>query len=264
MRLLLALLTTLVIAGCGGACGAGSPPFNPRDAEVCRPDPGPVGGGGDQVGTMKAAEGFWVGQAGPYDFAAVFLEDGEVWSLYSLNGIAEGVGWARLDNELSAFSGSGYDYNLRAGARTAARIDGQAIARSEVSGVITAGTVRLTFAGRYDAAYEQPPSLQPLVGRWTAPVITAVGLVTTTVEIRADGTASSTNQFCTSTGTITPRPSGRNVFDLRATFSGTNCEFAGRTLSGVVISVQRDGVRSVFAMALLPDRSRGFFMVGQR
>lgn len=62
-------------------------------------------------------------------------------------------------------------------------------------------------------------------------------------------------------GTLTPRASGKNIFNLRMTFIGPNCALGnGATASGV--AVYDNG--ALLAMGLLPSQTAGFIFTGRK
>ena len=85
------------------------------------------------------------------------------------------------------------------------------IAKSEVSG--------------YD--YNQPPQASSVTGNWRV----ATGAVITISPFNTGGRFSLTNGTCTATYTLTPRPSGKNLFNIATVGSGTCAGATGRGLA---------------------------------
>lgn len=74
---------------------------------------------------------------------------------------------------------------------------------------------------------------------------------------------SSTGNGCSAAGTAVPRPSGKNIFNITITFTGTNCALGnGAVTTGVAYY---DAVnRQVLVMALNSAKTDGFIYVGTK
>jgi hypothetical protein len=255
------VLASLMMAACGGGddCEAGTPPFASVDPPVC--DGGDSGGGGGG-GSSQSAEGFWVGNAGQYAFRALVTEDRQIWAFYARGGVAEGVVQGTVTYSPSGFSGNGFDYNLPLVARTGVTISGTARERQSMEGAVRLPSSTITFSGSYDSSYDSPSA--DATGTWQVRAASASGTVTTTVTVGSDGSVSATTPYCSGTGTLTVRSSGKGVYNLAVTFDGASCEFDGQTLGGVVVVRNTGSGQEMVAAALLPDRSTGFFAIGTR
>lgn len=244
-----------VLAGCGGGGGSW----------VCEPlsPPYASSGGGNCVRVDdESAEGFWAGTAGEYEFRAVVLENDEVWAFYTDAGVVEGVVQGTVSSRADAFTGSGYDYNLPLLSRTEVTMAGMIAEEGTFSGTVTLPSSTLEFTSTYDPSYESAPA--DATGTWTVRAATSTGTVDTTVTVASNGGISATNADCSGTGTLTPRSSGKNVYNLSVSFTGASCQFNGQTLTGVAVVRAITGGQEMVAAALLPDRSEGFFAAGTR
>lgn len=265
------LVCALAIAGCGGD-GEPTPEalavfdglvdgtFKPLDHVL---DPPATPPSQPPSGAQAVAEGFWFGSAPPYDFSAVVLENGEMWGFYVASGLVHGALFApQINGTSTTFSGTGFDYNFAANARTAVTLSGNYVARSSIDGQAVLPSRTVAFSGFFDASYDVPARLADAVGNWTVRAVTSTGIVESIVNIDAAGRVSSTNAFCSGFGSVAPRASGKNVFDLTLSFSGLDCQFHGMTVRG--IAVVESTAQSFVAAALLPDLSDGFFGIGIR
>jgi len=101
----------------------------------------------------------------------------------------------------------------------------------------TGGTEAITFAGGPMPAslyrYDMPAALSTIVGRWS---LTPLNGTAASMDIADDGTFSVTASGCAFSGTATPRPSRRNVFDLALVFGPSPCSLPGQPATGVALA----------------------------
>ncbi|WP_374663913.1 hypothetical protein [Ramlibacter sp.] len=120
-------------------------------------------------------------------------------------------------------------------------------------------TAAVMPVARYD--YSQPASLATITGSW--PFRAAMG-ATGTMVIAADGAVSGSFATCTLSGTVSPRPGGRNVFQVIAQVSGT-ADLCGFSVIGVAYrTLSPAGQQQLWVGLTLPDRSDGTFVLGVR
>ena len=78
--------------------------------------------------------------------------------------------------------------------------------------------------------YNAPASLAAITGFWSGRFIdNNVG----TISIQSTGAFSGSSAGCTYTGTILPRPSGKNIFNVSLTFGGAPCQLPGQSAFGI-------------------------------
>lgn len=223
------------------------------------------GGGGDDTPAPKpataTAEGFWTGTTsnGLKAYVAI-LENGETWGFYttSANALA-GAFYGNNTISGSTVSGTGLDfYN---GTANASSYSGTFAPKSTITVTMSNG---IRVNGTYSTDYEKPASLATLAGTYYGYGLTAKSAATSTsVSISSNGTITAGNSFCTMAGTATPRASGKNVFDLRVTFTGSACALpSGTSVNGV--AYYDTTARSLWAMGLNGSKSDGFIYAGNK
>jgi hypothetical protein len=152
---------------------------------------------------------------------------------------------------------SGKDYCISCGQIFSATASGTLDPKSAISGRISSNSS--TFTATYDVQYEQPANLPAIAGTWSVQAVTSGGLTSSGLTVGLDGSVQSSNDLCAGSGRVSPRASGMNVFDVTMAFSGSQCQFAGKTLSGIAVHVATTtGRRQLVVAALLPDGSDGF------
>ena len=244
IKTLTALSLIAALAACGGGDGDDASPPQP---------PPPV---------AATAEGFWSGSTsnGLKAYVAV-LENGETWGFYT-NSSGTALAGAFYGNSTASgttLSGSGLDfYN---GAANSISYSGAFAPKSTIAITMSNG-VRLN--GAYSSDYEKPASLATLAGTFYGYGLTAKSAATyTPVNFSSNGTITAGNSYCSMAGTATPRTSGKNVFDLRVTFSGSACALpSGTTVTGM--AYYDTTARTLFALGLNGSKNDGFVYAGTR
>lgn len=230
------------------------------------------GGGGGDSGTtatpvtpvvVNTAEGLWTGPASTgYTVNMAVLENGESWGVYTsgstiygaLNGTANGTG--------TTFSGTGKDFNFLTGSVTAGALTGTVVQKSSISASTnTGGTVSLT----YDTAYDQPASLATLAGSYTYTGRTgAYILASNTLVISGTGTFTLSAAGCTTTGSLAPRASGKNIFNFTASFVGACALPTGTSVTGIAYLDTTTAPYRISALGLNAAKTDGIIVIGSK
>ena len=244
------------------------------------------GGGSDSASTVTAApvvaptkaEGYYVGSfstaANPNGvFETVVLENDDLWVIYggrtstgttSVFGMVQGKG---VSNN-GSFSGTDLRDFYSNGQVVSGSISASYVAGTSLKGNVSSGnqTVAFTAAAPTNSNYNYntTPKLADIVGSWTG--FNLQGSIDT-VTINADGTLSSVDSGCVTTGTVTPRASGKNIFDLsvKAAQSPACGTSAGLTATGhVVTNLLSGGRRQLTALYVTPARDFGSAFIAVR
>jgi hypothetical protein len=280
MPLAMLLGSALALTACGSGGGSSS------------------GGGGSGTGTVAgAAEGLWSGvDSSGLALAGVTLDTGDFWFLRSVTpqlatetlpvgtvlALVQGKG-SYSGSTFTSSTGNVYwlDPNLFV-AGTLSGFGGQLVAKTSFRGTyagnlpgVGAGggaNFTLDFAMNYGAAYDQaPPSLAALAGSWQAayPQIpgTSTFVLGTSPNLGRFQIAEFGSTGCAFNGSLTPRVSGKNVFDFsgaasQSTGTANVCSagLVGKTFTGVAeYTLNPTGGPRILIKAL--DSSRGFPLV---
>lgn len=120
------------------------------------------------------------------------------------------------------------------------------------------GSVQLA----YSSAYEAQALQQSATGTWSFVGRSGVySLVPGSVLIDASGIFTLNQITCTTTGNITPRPSGKNVFNINLTATGAGCAVGQSNLSGVAYLDTSVTPSTVIAISLTPARDDGLIVL---
>ena len=214
--------------------------------------------------TATTAEGFWVGKSSTgFDVNLAVLENGDTWGVYHRNGVLYGALRGTTTSANGTLSGTGAEVDLTTGAFATSAYSGTYSPKSSLS-VRIGSAAATTFSGNYSSAYDQTASLSALAGTFTGSgAATGASVQSAVVTISASGVVSSPPSFgCSAAGTVKPRATGKNVFDLQITFNGANCALGnGASVSGV--AYYENG--SLLAMGLRPgSQTTGFIFIGRK
>lgn len=218
------------------------------------------------TGAANAAEGFWVGTSSTgYDIGLAILENGETWGLYSSGNVIYGALVGNTATSGNSLSGTGTDYNIPARTATQGSYSGTVTSKSSIAVTTSSGS---GFNGTYRSLYDQSPSLTSLAGTYLGYGVS--GSSTTQylpVTISSSGIVSAGSQAlgCIAAGSVTPRASGKNIYNLSVTFTGVNCALGnGTSTTGIAVLDTSVTPSRLYAMALKSDKSDGFIWTGTR
>jgi hypothetical protein len=231
---------------------------------------GACGGGGDD-GPKGKAEGVYEGttSTGAYTQLLV-LEDDSFWALYGtqaagtffVTGFVQGQG---ASDGKSFSSGNARDFGFAP--PLAMSVSATYTPGTSISATLTAqgGSVTLNSsvipAARFN--YAAAPTIASIAGPWT---MTMLSGATADVTISAAGAVSGTSQGCSFTGTIAPRPTGRNVFNVALTFGAAPCVLPNQSGAGVAVTYLVNGgpTRQLVVAGVDGPRNNGMLLVGTR
>lgn len=245
-------------AGCGG--GGSSAPTPP-------PPPPPSGTPiteGAYSGTVTG------GTANAFEM--LVLEGGEIWALYGIDsatgfnvgGFVQGTINANTTS-LSFTSTGARDFGTNPS--SAATVSGSYTSAPTISGSLTTAVGTVQFSGGPIAGstynYSATPSLSAISGTWN---VFSSGGGSAALTIQASGAYSADDGTgCIISGNLTPRPSGKNVFNVTTTY-GANCgSQSGATGGGVAVSYPLTNGRTQLVVGLVKsDRTLGTAVIGLR
>lgn len=94
--------------------------------------------------------------------------------------------------------------------------------------------------------YNASPNLANIVGSWS---LTDLAGSVVSFNISANGTFVAAANGCFFNGTIKPRPSGKNVFDVALTFGSAPCLLAGQSATGIALDYPLNNGQHQFLIA---------------
>jgi hypothetical protein len=253
------ILATGLAVGMSGCGGGGSSASAPVVSTPARSIPVPV-----LVDRQQSAEGIW---GGAYSAAAnarvAVLEDGSAWgflvSTGSPNVVAGGI-FARFAVAGSVLGGSGFE--IGQGGSAAASYAGAVGTKAglDFSNPAAGGS----FVGGYNVLYDQAPApVSSLAGTYVgyaAYAGSAAGVVS--VSLDASGALSSFDvPGCVEAGAVSARASGKNVYDVSASFAGAGCKL-GDAAAVKGVAIWDAGNSQLYYMAKNASGTNGVVFIG--
>lgn len=220
------LCSLLAFAGCGG-----------DDDDTSAAAPGrPV---------RATAEGLYAGTltgSTSNAFNLLVLETGEFWVMFGtqtssgllVRGLGQGVGTS--DNGL--FTSSDFrDFSEVPAAAATVSATFKATTPT-IAGTVTGAGGSVSFVGQDVTGgqfyyYGSPAEIATIAGIWS---LTDLRGETVSLSIGADGAFTATSGGCTFSGSATPRPSGKDVFNVSMTFGPAPCDLPGQSATGIAIA----------------------------
>lgn len=175
-------------------------------------------------------------------FQLVILENGEYWAIYGnqtpatffVSGLVQGTGVSNngtfTSSDLKDF---GFFPAIAGALNSTYNLATLAFSGTAAFSIGTVGFVASpATASTYN--YNTAASLTTVSGAWALTASTGESVA---VSISPTGVYSaSTNLGCTFSGTVTPRPSGKNVFNVTYTFGPAPCALPGQAATGIAIT----------------------------
>lgn len=215
-------LISFALAGCGGG-GGGSESTPPNTA---------------------SAEGFYGGTAAatPSGFQMLVLENSDVWLMYgtqtstvfAVSGFLQGSG---TSSSGTLTSSNLKDFGTTPATAATATATYNATAKT-ITGTFSAGGTNIAFSGGPISGslynYDSAASISNISGLWST---TSLPGATLSFNISTNGSFTGTaSGGCNYTGTILPRASGKNVFNIAITFGLAPCEQPNTLFSGIAVA----------------------------
>lgn len=234
------------------------------------------GGGGDDTppappAPQTTAEGAWTGNLSDgNNYSALVLENGAFYAYYGprVNGVSYVYGVTIGSGESNNGTyrvANARTYSVFSATPTTTTIDATYVVNTSIQGSIAEGVNKLTFSGIPAATstfnYNTPASAATVEGAW---MLSSGSGDTIAVNV-TNGALRASSGWCTFTGTIKPRASGKNVFDvsLKAGNEST-CALANQTATGIAIASAQAGGTQMMLLGTTADRSTAIVAVGTR
>ncbi len=256
----------LLLSACGG--GGGNPGTCMASVQTCA---SLNGGGSTNNGTAPTVTGSPTGlYKGTTNTgrtaAAIVLEDGTFWLLYSPVGaplLIAGAEQGHITALNGAFaSGDLVDVSLESLTVASGTVAGTYIPKTSTAATVTFGNQTISLAATYDPTYDTPATLSAVTGSYAGTGVVLGGseaahlTVSSTGVIEGSGTSG-----CSFTGIAIPNP-GVNSYSVTVSFGGAPCSNTNSTVSGV--AYLDAATQRFYSAALNPGRTNGFLFVGTK
>jgi hypothetical protein len=256
------LLFAAVLGGCGGGGGGGNGDSSSGSGLRLGPGPFALGIHGTYGGTFSNT----------LAHQTFVLDNEQFYTFYGISSNGELVATGFLQGDGTLSNGSFSSQNLRDFSTTGTVNSGSLSASfnpgASFNGSYTSGTSTTAFASvplttslyNFDTA----ANLANITGAWTVKDMQGFDF---NVTITASGTLTGSSGACSINGTVTPRASGKNVFELALTFGPAPCpsQLAGVPINGVALEyVLANGRRQLVLAGTDTGRTKGAALLGRR
>lgn len=263
--ILIPAVLSLALAACGGGGDDSGTPASSNNPSPPAPTP-PATAEGVYGGTLTGSP------SGASAFQGIVLENGEFWATYGQSlgsnfyvyGFVQGSGTSSNGTfnssnlkdfgEIPAIAAT-VNSTYNSSAKTISGTISSAFGNTQFSGGPISGT---TYS------YTTAASLSAITGTWTVQDLQGFFY---TINITGSGSFTASGGGCNANGTITPRPSGKNIFNVSVTFANSvNCAAPGLTATGVAISyeISATGQSELVAAVIDGQRTLGTVVFGVR
>jgi hypothetical protein len=250
------VLAAALLPACGGSGGSGGTGSTGTSAPAA---------------TVSSAQGVYQGPvSNGRTHNTIVLENGQFYALYGtattggllVSGFMQGTG---TSNNGSFSSTNVRDFFLSGAVFTGSLTATYNLGKN-FDGSITEGSSTVTFTGgpipNSPYNYNLAANLANIVGGWT---LTGLQGDVISLSISSSGTFSASSAGCTFTGSIQPRASGKNVFDLALTFGSSPCRLAGQSANGIGLEyLLANGKRQLVIAGADSARANGTAAFGVR
>ena len=257
---LCAVFAATALTACGGG-GGSAPAAAPAPAPAA---PAPV------AAVQGAYSGALTGSTSS-QFQLLALDNGDFWALY---GVPSGTSFlvrGFIQGTAAQSNGSLSSNNLKdfGSVPPVAGVLAGSISATAVSGTFQAAGGNVGFNGAAITAanstydFNAAANLSNITGTWA---LGGLDGTTTNVTIANNGSFQGSNGGCAITGTITPRASGKNVFDVAVVSGAAPCIAPGSTSTGIAVTYLLSGstTRELIVAGVNSDRSGGNAFFGTR
>lgn len=204
-------------------------------------------------------------------FQLLVLENGDSWSLFGTQtgavfyvaGFAQGT-IAFNSGQLSSASIKDFGFTPALEGSLTGSYDSTSktlSARLMLPGRTIVASGGASLGSLYD--YNQVPALSAVSGSWS--VTTGQGEGASLAISPSGAIAANSSTGCRFSGLLAPRSSGKNVFNLSATFGPAPCALPGLMVSGIAVSYTlSNGQRQIVLAAMDASRQFGISAFGVR
>ncbi len=241
MKLKLSLITCAIaiLSGCGGA------------------------GGGSNTSVVNTAEGYWEGASSNGATVSIaILENGEAWGGAIVGNTLVSAIAGTANGNSTSFSASGSEFSFTSGIVARAIYTGTVTQKQRIQATGSSGN---TSDLAYDTNYDQSVTAAEIAGSYTLSGRTALYSISDlTFTVGANGAFTIVDGGCTTTGTVTPRASGKAVINVNATGTGSCVLGNGVSLSGIAVLNKARTPNTLSVIALNSAKTDGLVLIGRK
>lgn len=220
------------------------------------------GGSGGSATNNVDPQGIWTGQSSTgFTVNTVVLENGESWGIYSIGSTIYGALFGTTYVSGNSITVSGTDFYFPSNSSTIGNYTGIVSAKSSMSLISTSSNVSL----RYMPQYDTPATAAAISGNWSFIGRSgAYTLLPGLININSSGSFTLNQSNCVTSGSIVPRSSGKNIYNVTLTSVGSSCAVGQSSMVGVAYLDTSVIPNKFLSLALTASKGDGVIVIGTR
>lgn len=224
------------------------------------------------ISNTQRIEGLWSGNTNTgLEINSLILENNEFWNIIgqTVNNFFYVVAFNYGATTITGSNFSNFYREFYSNNSVLGYASGTVVSNSAISGTATSvGTsipqtisFSLKTANSTAYNYDKSADMNEVIGRWTGNFLSGS---LASVQIANNGQVTGITNGCNFSGTIIPRNSGKNVFDI-SLIDGTGCPSPGYKSTGIAISyLLTSGKRQLIAAGTNLTKTQGQIFFAQR
>jgi hypothetical protein len=228
MKAHVALIASIVLAGCGGGGGGGSNTATPAASATPASSPTPA-----STPAVAAAQGIYNTAATSNGaLTNVVLSDGSFY-LFNVNNLAftDVVIGNSTSTATTLTSTNAVDFSF-SGTANPASLSATYAPQQTFNGTLTVNASNIPFTSDYNNAYNNTVSLTQIAGAYTGANATLSGAVQNQITVKPDLSFTGVSSTCQFAGQLTALHG--SVYDATIVFPA-GCPFSGTTITGIAL-----------------------------
>ena len=219
------------------------------------------GGGGGSTTPSADPQGYWIGKASTgYTVNAAILENGEAWGIYTSGSTIYGALYGTAAANGNNVSISGTDFNFLTNSTSQGNLSGPLVAKSSLT---LSGTSSVPLV--YQSYYDTPATAAGVTGTWSFTGRSgSYTLIPGTITVDSAGRFTLNQTNCVTSGSIVPRPSGKNVYNVSLSAVGSGCAVGQSSMSGVALLDTTVTPNKFLSLALTASKNDGVIVIGTK
>jgi hypothetical protein len=220
------------------------------------------GGGSDGGTTNVDPQGYWTGPASTgYTVNTAILENGETWGVYTSGSTIYGALYGSTSVSGNNVKIIGTNFNFLTNSSSQGNLTGTIVAKSSMSLSGSGVTVPLTYNSSYDTA----ATSAAITGTWSFTGRSgSYTLIPGTITVDSAGRFTLNQTNCVTTGSIIPRSTGKNIYNVNLTGSGVGCAVGQSSMSGIAYLDTTVKPNKFLSLALTSSKNDGVIVIGTK
>ncbi len=220
------------------------------------------GGGGGATASNTDPQGLWAGVTSTgYTVNAAVLDSGETWGIYTSGSTIYGALYGTAASNGSSISITGTNFNFLTNSSSTETLTGTVLAKSAMS--LSGNGIQVPLT--YQSSYDTPATAAAATGTWSFVGRSGIySLIPGSITVDKDGRFVLNQSNCITSGSIVPRPGGKNIYNISLSAVGSACAAGNSSLAGVTYIDTTVTPNKLLALALNTNKNDGLIVIGTK